>query len=362
MTVRARMLYWLSLVMFAGFTPLLEVQAAPSKPGEGKFYGAMQTEYPDWFKTSFLDFKEDIAEAADNGKRFVVLFHQDGCPYCNALVERNLSQKHIVDYIQQNFDVVAINMWGDRQVATVGGEQYTEKEFAQALKVQFTPTMLFFNEQGEVVLRLNGYLPPDRFLVALKYVGEKKEKDMEYREYVAKNLTGPGAKGELHSQDFFLPPPHDLTRKPGDKPLAVFFEQKQCPNCDVLHNRVLIDDMPRDALKDFDVVQLDMWSDTPVITPDGTRTTARNWAKQLDVKYAPTIVAFNEKGEEVIRSEASFRVFHTAGILTYVSSGSYKEEPSFQRYLADKAKNLQKQGKDVDIYRMGDQDKGEYTN
>jgi thioredoxin-related protein len=362
MIARLQNVYWLTLLLVGGLIPFYEAHgAAGSKAEEGKFYGAKSTEYPDWFKASFLDFKEDVAEAAAHGKRFMLIFTQDGCPYCNALVERNLAQKDIEQYMRKHFDVVAINMWGDRQVATIGGKEYTEKAFAKALKVQFTPTIMFFNEQGKVVLRVNGYLPPHRFKVALEYVGNKKEKDIEYRDYVAANVKETGGKGDMNDEPYFLPAPYDLQRK-GDKPLAVFFEQKHCPNCDTLHNKVLVDDLPREALKDFDVVQLDMWSDTPVVTPNGTRTTARNWAKQLDVKYAPTIVLFNGQGKEVIRSEAFFKVFHTAGILTYVSSGSYKEQPSFQRYLAAKAEHMREQGKDVDIWRLGNEKPGERKN
>ena len=70
---------------------------------EGKFYGAKITEYPNWFKESFLNFQDDINEAKADGKRIVVFFHQDGCPYCNALVERNLAQKDIADKVKKNF-------------------------------------------------------------------------------------------------------------------------------------------------------------------------------------------------------------------------------------------------------------------
>ena len=36
---------------------------------------------PTWFKVSFLDLFDDINEAADNNKRLMVYFYQDGCPY-----------------------------------------------------------------------------------------------------------------------------------------------------------------------------------------------------------------------------------------------------------------------------------------
>ena len=137
---------------------------------EGKFYGAMMTEYPAWIKESFLDINEDIAEAKDAGKRVAIFFHQDGCPYCNALVERNLAQKAVLEKAKNNFDFIALNMWGDRMVTYVNGKQYKEKDLALALKVQFTPTLMFYDEEGKIVLRLNGYRSPTKFMADMDYV------------------------------------------------------------------------------------------------------------------------------------------------------------------------------------------------
>jgi len=139
----------------------------------------------------------------------------------------------------------------------------------------------------------------------------------------------------------------------------VFFEQKDCPNCDTLHAKVLADAGTRAVVKQAENVQLDMWSDTPVITPAGKRTTARQWAKELDVKYAPSIVLFSEAGEEVIRTEAFFKVFHTQGVFAYVLTGGYETEPSFQRFLAEHADVIREQGRDVDIWRFADETPGE---
>jgi len=343
---------YLFLVLGFMLTSTVHAAETSSNKEQGKFYGAMQTEYPSWFKESFLDFKEDIAEAAAAGKRLMVVFHQDGCPYCNVLVERNLSQKDIEQEIRKNFDVVALNMWGSREVASIEGKSYTEKTFAAALKVQFTPTILFFNEKGEVILRLNGYIPPERFKVAIDYISQKQETKISYRDYVAKNLPK-GSSGKLHKEDFFASAPYDLTRnQKNNKPVVVFFEQKDCPNCDILHEKILINNEIRTTVKDFDVYQFDMWSDQEITTPSGKKMTAKQWAKDIDVKYAPTIIVFDAAGKEIIRSEAFFKVFHTNGIMTYVSSGAYKTQPSFQRYLAGVAHDLQAEGKDVDIWSL----------
>lgn len=342
---------WTALLLVAALF-LGEGWAAQEK---GRYFGAKPTEYPSWFKESFLNLKDDVAEAARSGKRLLLIFTQDNCPYCNLLVERNLSQKDIVDLMQARFDTVAINMWGDREVTDFSGRRMTEKQFAAALKVQFTPTLLFFDENGQVVLRLNGYLPPERFKLALQYVADRREKEMPFREFMARHEPPPSA-GSLHAEDFFAPPPHDLRRV--KKPIAVFFEQKDCPACDTLHRKVLTDAETRQAVKKLHAIQLDMWSDTPVITPDGRKTTPREWAKALDVKYAPTIVILEPKGREIIRSEAFFKVFHTQGMFDYAASGAYRKEPSFQRYLSARAEHLREQGRDVDIWRFADEPAG----
>lgn len=343
-------------LLFQSAALFAETGSKPHAPRKGTYAGAMETEYPNWFSDSFLDIRDDVATAAQNGKRLMIMFTQNGCPYCNAMVERNLAQKDIETLVRGHFDVVAMNLVGDRAVTNVDGKHYTEKTFAEALKVQFTPTILFLNEKGETILRLNGYLPPDKFKVALDYLVEKSGQ-LSYRDFLELNSPPPTA-GVLNKEAFFLAPPYKLARKGGGKakPLAVFFEQKDCPNCDVLHRKVLVDAETRKLIAHYDAVQLDMWDKTTSLTtPDGRVTTARDWAKKLDVKYAPTIVLFDAKGVEIIRTEAFFKIFHTQSFFDYVQSGAYKQQPHFQRYISRRSELMREQGKDVDIWHMEDE-------
>jgi thioredoxin-related protein len=95
---------------------------------------------PAWFKASFLDIREDIVEATADGKRLLLYFYQDGCPYCAKLSNDNFGNRAIAEKTQQSFEVIAINMWGDREVTDVQGSSTTEKGFAATLRVQYTPT------------------------------------------------------------------------------------------------------------------------------------------------------------------------------------------------------------------------------
>jgi thioredoxin-related protein len=304
---------------------------------------------PPWFASTFLDFREDIGDAARDGRRLLVYFGQDGCPYCKQLMTNNFSQRKIVEKTRKNFVAVALNLWGDREVTWIDGRVMSEKELARLLSVQFTPTLLFFDEKGAVVVRLNGYYPPQRFEAVLDYVAGRLERSEPLADYLDRAVREP-ASPRLHDEPFFLRPPYDLRRKRGDKPLAVIFETTDCPACDELHREGFRRNEVLAQVKRIDVARLALGARTEVTTPAGRKTTAEAWARELGVTYAPTVVFFDDNGREVFRIEAYLRPFHFASSFAYVTSGAYRVEPSFQRYLQKRAGEMRARGERVELW------------
>lgn len=331
---------------------LLNIQSQAYAKSEGELNPGMvnpgHAEQPSWFKVSFLDLFEDIEDAADNNKRLLVYYYQDGCPYCTKLLEENFSQKKIADKTQQYFDVVSINLWGDKEV-TVGDKVYTEKQFAEALKVQYTPTLLFFDEEKKIAFRANGYYPPEKFSALLDYIGQKQDKQLSYQDYMAKTNPQPST-GRLHSDINSVVSAKDLQMSSDkEKKLLVMFEQKKCASCDELHLDILKRKESLEQLSRFDVVVLDMWSSDKIVTPKGESLPVRDWAKKLNVQYAPSLLFFDNKGDEVFRSDAYLKAFHTQSIMDYVASDAYKTQTNFQRYIDARADSLHEQGIEVNL-------------
>lgn len=337
-----------SIVSFAISMSLL-VFFYPANIFAAKVGGTLKSEIPGWFKESFLDLSDDVAEARQNNRRLMIYFHQDGCPYCAELVNNNFSQKSTVDYMKKHFDAIHINMWGDREIVHVDGKSYTEKDLAAALKVWFTPTLLFFNENGKVILRINGYYPPQKFVTVLEYVAQKNETKESFRSYSAR-VSKPPVRGKLHAAPYFEKPPHNLARLGKNKPVVVFFEQKDCPACDAMHNDILNDGPTSDQLEKFTAVQMDMWSKDKITLFDGSTSTMGDWANKLGISYAPSAVLF-DNGKEVIRIEAFLKGFHVQSILEYASSGAYKTETSLQRFIQKRAERIIEQGHEVDLWK-----------
>ena len=306
---------------------------------------------PSWFRETFLDIREDVRDAAKEGRRLLVYFGQDGCPYCRELMHVSFGDKTLADKTQRHFSAVAVNVWGDREVTWIDGRTMSEKAFAALLKVQFTPTLLFFDEKGGVALRINGYYPPHRLHAALDYVAGKYESRITFAEFLKNHAREP-ASGKLHDQPFFLKPPLDLdrSRRPGTRPLAVLFEQKQCAACDELHQRGIANRDARALIGKFDVARLELFGSERLVTPQGKTLTAEQWGREMKIAYTPTLVFFDEKGAETFRVEAYLRPFHLASSLDYVASGAYRNEPSFQRYIQGRAEKIRAGGGRVDLW------------
>lgn len=335
---------YINCLFISAMLCLLPVTVQAAKVG-----GVQKSEIPGWFKESFLDLRDDVNEARQKKRRLMIYFHQDGCPYCAELVNNNFSQKTTVDYINRHFDAIAINMWGDREVTHLDGKTYTEKELAAVLKIWFTPTLLFLNDTGETVLRINGYYPPKKLKTALEYVADRQEDKLSFRKYMA-GRSMPPAHGKLHKAPYFLKPPHNLSRLDNSKPVIVFFEQKDCPACDIMHNQILSDATSIKQLQNFSVLQVDMWGKDKITLFDNKTMTTGEWARKLDISYAPSAVIF-DNGMEVIRIEAFLKGFHVQSIMDYVSSGAYRTEPSLQRFIQKRAERLLEKGTKVDIWK-----------
>ncbi|MDX1696813.1 MAG: thioredoxin fold domain-containing protein, partial [Thiohalobacterales bacterium] len=326
-------------------------QEHPAKPVEALEAGMVNPGYeekPDWFANSFLDIRDDVGEAAAAGKRVMLYFYQDGCPYCKKLLDTNFALADTVRRTRENFEVIAINMWGDREVTGLDGAGTTEKEFAKSLRVMFTPTLLFLDEEGGVVLRLNGYYPPHKFNTALDYAAQYSGSEPDYREYLA-GVSPTPASGVLHQDASFLAPGSSLAGRTSGKPLLVMFEQKDCAPCDELHLDILKRPESRELLGRFDVLLLDMWSGDDLTLPDGRQSTPAKWARELGVQYAPSLLFFDTAGREVFRSEAYLKAFHVQSCMDYIASGAYLEQPEFQRYISSRAEVLEAQGVHVDL-------------
>lgn len=305
---------------------------------------------PRWFSNSLLDFKDEIPEAARDGKRVMVYFGQDGCPYCKALMKANFGPGPISDKTRKHFVAIAINIWGDAEVTWIDGGKTTEKKLARSLDVQFTPTLLFFETDGKLVLRLNGYLPPERFTHVLDYVIQRRDRELSMAEYMGMQIKEPEIPVS-GPRPYLMRDPANLARAGRGRPLAVLFESPSCKACAEMHAQAFTRESLRQLLRGFDVARFVPAVPAKLTTPDGRRTDAPGWARDLKINLYPTVVFFDARGKEVFRFDGYMRPFHIESAFDYVASGAYAREPQFQRFVQARAEKLREQGRPADLWR-----------
>jgi thioredoxin-related protein len=330
---------------------LLMLAALLARPAAAQVASPHAIDIPRWFSLSLLDFKDEIPEAARQGKRVMVYFGQDGCPYCKALMVGNFGPGPIADKTKKHFVAIAINLWGDADVTWIDGRKTTEKALARQLGVQFTPTLLFFETDGRLVLRLNGYLPPERFTQVLDWVVERRDRELSLAEYMATKLVEPALPAARASRPYLLRDASQLARAGRGRPLAVLFESPSCKACVEMHDEAFERPGLKKLLARFDVARLMPSEPQSLVAPDGRRVDARAWARDLKIDLHPTVVFFDAPGREAFRFEGYLRPFHVESAFDYVASGAYRREPQFQRHVQARAERLRAAGQNVDLWR-----------
>ncbi|MDE9449117.1 thioredoxin family protein [Aliiroseovarius sp. Z3] len=157
-----------------------------------------------WFTDSFLEMADDLAEAGAEGKDLLILIEQQGCPYCRELHEVNFARQQIVDYLQENFMVVQLNMFGAREVVDFDGEALEERDLTVKWGVNFTPTVVIFpsdasdtsSARAAEAFRMPGYFKPFHFLKSLEYVTSDAYQSQVFQRYLQDVFQQMEEKGE----------------------------------------------------------------------------------------------------------------------------------------------------------------------
>ncbi len=313
-----------------------------SEPADGIVTGGIIYTLPEWFKSSFLKFEDEIDEAKQEGKHVIAFLHLDECPYCARMLEENFIEGDSKEFMENNFDVIGVDVRGALEVTWIDGETYTERELADHLKAIATPTIIFLDLDGRKVLQLNGYRDPRAFRYALDYVQGKQYSKVSFSDYLNAQekpvVYALRAHPQLQNASYF---------SGYDKPLAILFESQHCAECDRFHEKTLNHPDVLAALKGFLFVRFDTESDQKIVDLDGHITTAKQWVKDLGLTFRPSIVLFNS-GKELFRADGILYHHHLSEALTYVERG-YAEYESIDEFKEAYREALMSSGRNIDF-------------
>ncbi|MCK5640196.1 MAG: thioredoxin fold domain-containing protein [Gammaproteobacteria bacterium] len=310
---------------------------------------------PEWVILSSpdLDLRQAVKVARANLKQVMLYFYEDDCADCKRFIRNNFTQRTILEKTNASYQLIAINVAGSQQLTDLYGKRMTEEDFAARNGILFAPSLLFLDKEGDTVVKLNGYTAPYKFRLALGYgTGQGRSHGSRFRDYF-KHIDPVKANKEMNRQSFFLKPPYRLSRheQPSIRPLLVIFEQANCMVCDEFHQSVMQRQETLELLDAFDVVQLDMRSDMLVMTPGGKQTTASNWAYSLGLKFAPTLLLFDEHGEKVLQSDEELNTFRVQSMLAYGLNQTARRTMSLRQFMKQRFEGHRERGIRVEQMR-----------
>jgi thioredoxin-related protein len=103
-------------------------------------------------------FKSALTEIKGTGKLLFMFFHHPKCGGCKKTMETTFKDKGIVDLIECNFIPLTYPVTEEQGLTT-------------KYQVEWTPTFILADENGNVLERWVGYLPPEDFISQL-YLSE----------------------------------------------------------------------------------------------------------------------------------------------------------------------------------------------
>jgi len=297
-------------------------------------------EHPAWFADSpFNDLEGLLDEALSEGKTgLMVLYTTQGCSYCEHFIRVSLGDPEIAARVQANFASVGLEIFDDREMTDPAGESLPIKAFADREGAGYSPTLLFYGKGGRRLVRQVGYQSPERFSLILDYLIDGHAGQVSLRDYlrsIADKEAPAAASPELRPDPLFMRPPYalDRSRLPAAQPLLVIFEQAPCRACDDFHRQVLALDEVRDLLAGFEIARLDITDDeTPVVTPDGTRTTPARWWANSRFSRLPAMMFFEENGRPVLETDALVKRQRMLNSVNFVLQRAYEKDWTYQRF------------------------------
>lgn len=136
----------------------------------------------------------EVQKKADNPKKIFMDVYTDWCGPCKMLDKKTFGNADVANYINKHFYPVKFDAEGtekiDYQDFTYTNPNYKEGKkgknsqhlFAHALKVRGYPSMVFFDENSDIISPVTGYKTPKQLEVYLKMITSGDYKDVTTKE------------------------------------------------------------------------------------------------------------------------------------------------------------------------------------
>ena len=134
------------------------------------------------------------------GKPLAVLFETRRCAPCDELHKEGFKREQTQAAVSR-MDVARFSLSGRETLTTPDGRSSNAEAWARELKISYTPSVVFFDDRGREVFRLEAYLRPFHFASSFEYVASGAyRKEPEFQRFLqdkAEHMKQGGEKPDL---------------------------------------------------------------------------------------------------------------------------------------------------------------------
>lgn len=125
-------------------------------------------------------------EAKVEKKHILVFFHMTYCPYCMKMIKNAFSDEIAKKKMENDYIFIDINI-DDGGIIKYKDFSGNKKEFSKNLAIGYYPTVLFIDQNNEIVYAMKGYRKTETFNQILEYVSKKAYHETDFAGYLFEN-------------------------------------------------------------------------------------------------------------------------------------------------------------------------------
>lgn len=133
---------------------------------------------------------QGLAEAGAQNKPVLVDVYTDWCGWCRRMDRDVYSREDVRASLGKRFVMVKLNAEAS-DPATYRGKSFTSRSLASGFRVTGYPTTIFLRPDGDHIVNVPGYIPADRFLLLLEFIGDgHMDRGIDFQEFAKKAAGG----------------------------------------------------------------------------------------------------------------------------------------------------------------------------
>jgi thioredoxin-related protein len=138
-----------------------------------------------FFSLNTGDLRAELADARKAGKKaLLIMFEQEGCPGCIYMKQNVLNRVDVQNFYRARFVSFSVNIFNAIPIKNFAGRDHTEKSYAQSVGIKGTPTLLFYDLDGEEAVRIVGPIRDvAEFILLGEFVSSGAYKSRKFAEY-----------------------------------------------------------------------------------------------------------------------------------------------------------------------------------